>query len=455
MTRKLLWVVAACAAVLLVTGCGSKNKTAASSAGQKIFVGSGCGGCHSLAAAKSSGQVGPNLDQLEPSFKRVARQVRLGGNGMPAFASRLSKGEIDDVATFVSQSADKNKTAVVKFTPDKTKIADCSDAPCYQQAFGNIAFRQGPEKALALLDKDSRKMHTVTVECHPISHAIGHAGLARYHGNAAQALGHGGMTCASGYYHGVIEIAFAGVPRSKVSGKARRMCSGSDIRAKEFIAYQCVHGLGHGLMVYSRDDLPYSLRVCERLETGWDQTSCDGGVFMQNVVPTMGLRSKWLKANDLIYPCNWVARRHKLYCYLLATSRILPAVKFNWTKAAAWCRKSEPGWVATCFQSYGRDASGSTQLNARKTNAICLRAGSMAGECFYGAARDFANTDANGRRASLLCRIAPERYRVQCFEGVGSILGSLNTYGPQRRAACKAVTPKRYLRACLRGAAVV
>ena len=89
---------------------------------------------------------------------------------------------------------------------------------------------------------------------HQIAHSIGHAGYAHYHDNAAQALAHGSMTCWSGYYHGVVERAFAGVPRAKVASLARKLCTGSEINKTYFLLYQCVHGLGHGLMIYSLND---------------------------------------------------------------------------------------------------------------------------------------------------------------------------------------------------------
>jgi hypothetical protein len=254
----------------------------------------------------------------------------------------------------------------------------------------------------------------------------------------------------------VIERAFGGVPRNKVAATARRLCSGADIRKTLFVAYQCVHGLGHGLMLYSGNDLPFALKVCDELETGWDQTSCTGGVFMQNFLPIgmMGMKTKWVKANDLIYPCNVVARRDKPYCYLMVTSRILPQVNYDWRKAVGWCRRSEPGWVATCFQSLGRDASGQTQQATGPLLAICRLAGAMERECVYGAARDITANDAHGRRSSRFCTSAPATFRSYCFQGIGTILGGFGTYEAQRRAACRAVT-KTYLDACLRGAGVV
>jgi mono/diheme cytochrome c family protein len=75
--------------------------------GKAVFASAGCGGCHTLKAAGSSGNVGPNLDQLKPSQATVAHQVEVGGGAMPAFKGQLSPAEIAAVAQFVSASAGK------------------------------------------------------------------------------------------------------------------------------------------------------------------------------------------------------------------------------------------------------------------------------------------------------------------------------------------------------------
>jgi mono/diheme cytochrome c family protein len=56
-------------------------------------------------AAKSSGQAGPNLDNLRPTYTQVHAKVTDGGGGMPAFAKRLSADQIRDVAAFVATRA--------------------------------------------------------------------------------------------------------------------------------------------------------------------------------------------------------------------------------------------------------------------------------------------------------------------------------------------------------------
>ena len=75
--------------------------------GAKIFKGAGCAGCHTLAAAGSTGTVGPNLDQLKPSMAAVVKQVTNGGSVMPAFAGKLTAAQIQAVAQYVSSSAGK------------------------------------------------------------------------------------------------------------------------------------------------------------------------------------------------------------------------------------------------------------------------------------------------------------------------------------------------------------
>jgi outer membrane protein assembly factor BamB len=81
--------------------------------GEEVF-GSTCATCHTLAAAGSSGTVGPNLDELKPSKSLVEKQVTNGGGGMPAFGSSLSKEEIESVAEFVSGAAGKPLTPAQK-----------------------------------------------------------------------------------------------------------------------------------------------------------------------------------------------------------------------------------------------------------------------------------------------------------------------------------------------------
>jgi cytochrome c6 len=75
--------------------------------GGPVFGSAGCGSCHTLAVAHSTGTVGPNLDTLKPDYRATTAQVTNGGGQMPAFKKTLSTQQIADVAAFVVKSTRK------------------------------------------------------------------------------------------------------------------------------------------------------------------------------------------------------------------------------------------------------------------------------------------------------------------------------------------------------------
>lgn len=440
----------------VLAGCGGRGAQheaapAASTDGAAVFASAGCAGCHTLAAARSHGTSGPNLDQLAPTYDQIVRQVQGGGGGMPSFRAKLSTEQIRAVALYVMGSTAKRRLSVAAaFKPDRRAVASCrADATCFQQAFANLAYYRGPKVALARFAHAMSTTPFVEENCHRIAHAIGAGALTRFHGDVGAAFARGSAICWSGYYHGILERAFQGIPDSRLGTVARRLCAKVEARDSTFIAYQCVHGLGHGLMIYTGYDLPLALHTCDRLRTQWDQVSCTGGVFMENQSSSYGFKSQWLRPKQPLYPCTAVSRRHKLYCYLMVTSQILPDVGYSWTKTVGVCRRSEPGWVPTCFQSLGRDASGQTRGSVTRIEHICGLAGDMERECLLGAAKDLTSNDANGRRAARLCSASPAAARAYCFYGVGQILGTFTADPGQRAARCRALTRER---ACVAGA---
>jgi cytochrome c553 len=449
--------------ILLVTaGCGSNGKKSANSEiegggspGAKVFADAGCGNCHTLATAGASGKVGPNLDELRPNQKRVEKQVRTGGNGMPAFAGKLSAEEIRQVAAFVATSAGTGTAGKISFKPDDKKIEDCQgNGGCYEQAFGNLAYNEGPKAALDKLAELSATDPTIQGDCHPIAHKIGAGGLLHYEGDVGKAFAAGNGTCGSGYYHGLLQWKLAGVAADKVASVAATACNDPEIKTSAFNYYQCNHGLGHGLMLYTGLDLPEALKYCHQLNTPDDSVQCSGGVFMENQSSSFGLRSKWLSTKNLLFPCNskLVQRRDKLYCYLLVTSHILPNVGGDWVKTADWCRRSEQGWVNICFQSYGRDVSGAAVRDPKQMRDLCAMAGSGEKECIFGAIRDVMNNNNQDPNGKVFCETVKAKFRAYCFFGLGSILGTQHADAEGKRAACEQFAKGEDLDQCVTGA---
>jgi cbb3-type cytochrome c oxidase subunit III len=122
--RWALGVAVGLGAALLATGCGTGGAATGHpdvANGQKLFTGAAtCSACHTLAAAGSSGTIGPNLDDafradrqqgFSPSTIEnvVLDQIRLGSgevtNGTPMPANLVRGQDALDVAAYVASVA--------------------------------------------------------------------------------------------------------------------------------------------------------------------------------------------------------------------------------------------------------------------------------------------------------------------------------------------------------------
>jgi hypothetical protein len=355
-------------------------------------------------------------------------------------------------------SAANPHPAAGTFVPNDTELADCTDQACYEQAFANLLYYEGPKAAFAVFDREMAAGGPIASGCHRIAHRMGGAGLERYDNDVSLAFSKGSASCWSGYYHGILEWSLGGLSGGELADVVRGICD--DVRGQgTFLLYQCVHGLGHGVMITTGYDLPGALDGCRALKDHWDRTSCWGGVFMENVATGEGSpievtgEPEWLDDRDLLYPCDddkVVPRVAKERCYVMVTSRILQTNGQDFAGAAAWCRRAERDFITVCFQSLGRDASGSSIYDPQQTVERCRVAEEYMPHCIWGAARDFTMRHAGTEEASEFCAATPANLRPDCFHGIGSILPSLEA-DPQRQiAACRKLSDQWALE-CIEG----
>ncbi len=88
-------------------GGGTVTVKGDAGAGEAIYASAGCGGCHTLKAAGSNGNVGPNLDDAKPSYELAYDRVKNGKAVMPSFDGQLEDQQIADVAAYVAENAGK------------------------------------------------------------------------------------------------------------------------------------------------------------------------------------------------------------------------------------------------------------------------------------------------------------------------------------------------------------
>jgi len=114
--------------------------------------------------------------------------------------------------------------------------------------------------------------------CHPIAHHIGHYSFVK-NPNLSENILQGQHICRDGFYHGVLAAYFGNLKTEEVeiSNSYKVVCD--EFVDTEHFTY-CIHGLGHGLVVYYDNDLMTAVDACNDLS---DDLSfgCMNGVMME------------------------------------------------------------------------------------------------------------------------------------------------------------------------------
>ncbi len=303
--------------------------------------------------------------------------------------------------------------------PKNAKLQACletdqeSNIDCWYKRYQLLVSQKDTTKEVF---EDVKKAYEVSPyvksNCHQIAHIIGRSAGDKY-GSVSEAYKQGDNFCWSGYYHGVMEAISAKVGKDAILSQLNDICA--ELNQSEqysFLHYNCVHGLGHGILQLKNGELFEALIVCDDLEGTWQQESCQGGVFMENVMNKInpGHTTKYLKNDEPLYPCTAVEDRYKQQCYLMQTSQALLVVNQDYAKVFDLCSKVEQPYNNICFQSLGRDASGSTSSSVEGTTALCNLGSTIEARknCYIGAVKDFISYFSDIKEANRLCSMVRE-----------------------------------------------
>lgn len=112
-TSRALIALAIATAGIALTGSGLQAEDVAPASaetletGRALFNQTGCGQCHTLADAGTSGSYAPSLDGNPHLTRELALDRLTNGQGdMPSFAGILSNAEIATLAAYVAQAAE-------------------------------------------------------------------------------------------------------------------------------------------------------------------------------------------------------------------------------------------------------------------------------------------------------------------------------------------------------------
>jgi len=276
-----------------------------------------------------------------------------------------------------------------------------------------------PDEVMEKLLAESGGATTIR-DCHQEAHRIGRIAYELY---GAPTFEQGSAACHSGYYHGAMEAFLAEQGTANLEDDIKELC---DIFKSNFGRFECLHGVGHGVMAYVNYDLPAALDECDKLGDAFSSESCYGGVFMENVVAGQGLgaipghSTEWVNREDPHFPCNALeGGGRRTQCYLMQTSWMMTLTGFNYPKVAEYCQAAPADMRATCFQSLGRDIAGNTLRDPAQINQLCAAVPEENGyfeKCITGAVNviiDFWGPDLKDQAAEF-CVTVRDSVRPVC-----------------------------------------
>ena len=289
---------------------------------------------------------------------------------------------------------------------------------CYRDYFAEVMRNEGADVAVAAIDALSGSDEYIARDCHQVVHDLGND-AAEYYGDVGIALTYEGSPCWSGYYHGVVEYAISQFNGTELFDEMPNICTTAAQEEYSFTHYNCVHGLGHGVMLNTDGDLFGSIPYCETLPDRWELSSCVGGAIMENVVSAQQGIQTDLRTDDLIYPCNVIGDDYVDECFAMQTSWMLYNLGYedeNFAEAFAICDSVQADMVDNCYRSMGRDISGSSLLEVSRIVRLCsLGDPAYQEECYIGASLNAVYNDHGTAMATALCEAIPVRMQDACY----------------------------------------
>ena len=300
----------------------------------------------------------------------------------------------------------------------------------------------GPKQIMAKLVSDSRGGSAF--DCHQPAHLVGRTA---YDIMGAQAFREGNANCHSGFYHGAMEALLIDKGTENVAATTDQVCS---LFETNFSRFECLHGIGHGVMAYADYDLPLALKICGELNSQYSQSSCYGGVFMENIIAAEGLGgisghgTKWVNT-DPLFPCDAVSNSSSIQyeCYIMQTSRMLDMYHHNFDRVAKECLNATAAYVSVCFKSFGRDAAGQTLRNITRIIQICNKVPKIKdyyNQCIIGALNvivDFWGPSLKGQATELCNSINDIPTKSDCYKSLAERLSDLFSKPSERDAICQ------------------
>jgi hypothetical protein len=364
---------------------------------------------------------------------------------------------------------------------------------CFEEILLALVLRNRVRLAMTTLEVLSARVPQLVARGHDYTHVVGINAW-----SPGEDVGAVYEACTglfqSGCYHGVVQayLDANGADSAVVAGLCDLIPSA---HTNMWLRFQCVHGLGHGLVQAKQLHLRRALEGCDWLFSSWDAESCYGGAFMEFIVAgrgqshhphgghaesgdsttaavpatagaehadhgehahrapaptdTFAIRNR----ADPLYPCSVLAKRYQRSCYGMQAGIIIEITGADFGKIAQACDLAPIGMRPACYQGIGTYVSGFTVRDADKSIHHCML-GSPAHRawCIVGVVKNFIDVTSLPADGLDFCRrLRDPDLGASCYVAVGEQIAVLKPAHPDRDRAC-AGADAAFREACRYGA---
>lgn len=256
-------------------------------------------------------------------------------------------------------------------------------------------------------------------EKHVLAHTLGEAAV-KQHG--LEGFGLCDPLLSYGCYHGAALAAARTYGYDPMLGE--KLWAACEARAR--LPGDCLHGLGHAVMVIERYDLVKAYGECETIFIGEDEPEkksfwCKDGVSMENVERSLAEKNlpPYGRADNLYYPCDSLPERHQPVCYRDHVSYLKNQLGFSKKQVSDFCLTLSEESARLCF-----DMTGSLVNRVRPAEdaAIFCPEGKYEATCAIGAASALS-MERLYEEAESVCQMLSGDGRAECDARIESIRG--------------------------------
>jgi len=334
----------------------------------------------------------------------------------------------------------------------KNILNDCESVPsCIVSVMWDLSKKENKQVVLETFLEIIHNIKQEAKYCHLYGHSFG-SFLYSYTGNLTQAILFTDRTCGGSLYHGIMQENFRAKSLSENSAStfdaARDLCNEiSDVSYSQ-IRSECLHGIGHGLVIANDFDAFAAMKKCEEIEDEFGQRACTEGASMENAL-AFRFDKGTFDENDVLFPCSVLDDTYEEACYTYHSIYILkkfPTVK----EAFNQCEKHQnEEHVKYCFYGIGAIKANRLYENIENIVSACQKGNiNYQTYCFAGAAYELA--DQIGIENSFeLCNYIEDKFKMDCYETVGKWIHTIHFIEKEIEEYCSQLKNLKYYQVCM------